>query len=112
MLQQALQKLTAEIAAVDKKNKYVPVVGGFLINHVRNNPEHAELILTEGKTIAGSLNAMQAEASKFVVNQCGVLSDEEGFNIVLKYYGVNVPEVAPAIATQAANFDLSLDDLL
>jgi hypothetical protein len=113
MLQQALQKLQTEIGSVDKKNKYVPVVGGFLINHVRNNPEHASLILVDGKTVSGSLEAMKAEAKKQASDGVGVLTDEEGFNVVLKYFGVDVPDpVAPEPEPTARNFNVSLDDLL
>lgn len=111
MLQQALQKLSAEIGSADKKNKYIPVVGGFLIDHVRNYPEHAELIMQEGKTIKGSLQVMSEEARKNAVDGCGVLTDEEGFNIVLKYFGVVVPET-PQPDVQPTNFKLSLDDFL
>ncbi|WP_138756463.1 hypothetical protein [Paenibacillus sinopodophylli] len=111
MLQQALQKISAEIGSADKKNKYVPVIGGFLINHVRENPEHARLITADGKSIAGSLTAMQAEAKKHAVNGCGVLTDEEGFNIVLRYFGVTIPDL-PIAALAPVNFEVSLDELL
>lgn len=108
MIQQAMQKIQAEIA--EKPNdKYVQVVGGFLINHVRSNPQDAELIMTDGKTIAGSLNAMREEARKHQSGGVGVLTDEEGFAIVLKYFGVNVSEKKQ---DPAADFNVSLEDLL
>jgi hypothetical protein len=110
MLQQALQKLQAEITG-NPKNSYVQAVGGFLIKHVQSNPKNAALFIAEGKTIAGSLEAMKTEAQKKKSGNVGVLTDEEGFNIVLKYYGVKVPETVPPQAT-AASFDASLDDLL
>lgn len=116
MLQLALQKISAEVGAADKKQRFVPVVGGFLMNHVRQHPEHAQLILVEGKTIAGSLDAMKAEAQKNAVNGCGMLTDEEGFNVVLRYYGatVEVKAAVPPVAAVAkpTNFSGSLDDLL
>ncbi|MNI25923.1 hypothetical protein D3C73_796020 [compost metagenome] len=111
MLQQALQKIGTEISA-EKKNKYLPAVGSFLINHLRNNPQDANKIMTEGKTIAGSLNAMKDEAKKNQDNGIGMLADEEAFNIVLKYYGVPVAEPERGTIAKAVNFDISLDDLM
>ncbi|NQX67957.1 hypothetical protein HQN90_17690 [Paenibacillus alba] len=111
MLQDALQKIGTEISA-EKKNKYAPAVGSFLINHLRNNPQDAGNILTEGKTIAGSLKAMREEAQKNQDGGIGMLSDEEAFNIVLKYYGIHVNEKVPVTMSKVANFDISLDDLM
>lgn len=109
-MKEALTKLQVEITT-NSKNKYVQVVGGFLINHVRNNPEDAQLIMAEGKTIVGSLEAMKAEGKKNQSNGVGVLTDQEGFAVVLKYFGVKVPEVEPT-PTPPAEFNVSLDDLL
>ncbi|OMF37462.1 hypothetical protein BK133_05240 [Paenibacillus sp. FSL H8-0548] len=111
MLQQALQKLSAEIGAADKKNKYVPVIGGFLINHVRENPDQAALILTKGKTIDGSLAEMAKVAQKEAYKGRAVMSDEDGFNIVLKYFGVTIPDL-PIAPAAPASFAVSIDDLL
>ncbi len=110
MLQQALQKLNAEISSADKKHKYIPVVGGFLINHVRNNPDHANLIMAEGKTLAGSVQAMAAEAKKIAFQGCGVLTDEDGFNIVLRYFGIDVPKKEPEPV--AVGLNINVDDML
>jgi hypothetical protein len=110
MIQQALQKIQAELA--EKPNeKYVQVVGGFLMRHLREHPEHAPQILADGKTIAGSLKAMREEAMKHQVNGVGVLTDEEGFSVVLKYFGCEVPGAAPATAT-ATKITTTIDDLL
>jgi hypothetical protein len=111
MLQDALKKIGAEIGA-DKKNKYVPVVGSFLINHLRNNPHDSAKIMEEGKTIAGSLKSMKEEAKKNQDDGVGMLTDDEAFNIVLKYYGVPVAELERETEPKAVNFDVSLDDLL
>lgn len=106
MLQQALQRLTQEIGA-DPKNKVVQSIGGFLSNYVRSHPEHAALIAAEGKTIKGSYKAMEDEARRQKVN---VMTDEEGFAIILKYYGVDVPKPEPEPV--AVGFSVSVDDLL
>lgn len=108
MLQQALQKIQAELA--EKPNdQYVQVVGGFLMKHLREHPEHAQQVLADGKTIAGSLNAMREEARKRQSNGVAVLSDEEGFRVVLKYYGIE-PDCPPA--ADAAKITTTIDDLL
>jgi hypothetical protein len=111
MLKQALDKLMAEIAAAPK-NKYVAVVGAYMMDHVRNHPEDAEKVMTEGKTIIASLEAMKAEAKKNQANGVGVLTDEEGYVIVLKYYGVDVPEAVPIpVPVAAPSISVTLDDL-
>ncbi|ANY70432.1 hypothetical protein BBD42_30995 [Paenibacillus sp. BIHB 4019] len=106
MLQQALRKLQADIGSADKVNKYVPVIGGFLINHIRENPTHSHLILVEGKSVEGSIQAMQQAA----IHSNGALTDEEAFAIVLQYFGVSVPKKEAEAAP--VHFNVSLDDLL
>lgn len=106
MLQQALQKIQQEVGS-DAKNGVVQSIGGFLANYVRNHPEHAGLIAAEGKTIKGSYKAMEDEARRQRVN---MMTDEEGFAIILKYYGVDVPKPEPEPA--AVGFNVSVDDLL
>lgn len=110
MLQQALQKLQAEVGE-KSKDAYVQHVGSFLIGHVRKHPEHAAFILTDGKTIVGSLGAMKEEARKHQSNGCSVLSDEAGFAVALKYFGVPVQGQQQAVPQP--EFSVStLDDLL
>ncbi|MDP4095450.1 hypothetical protein OIN60_01415 [Paenibacillus sp. P96] len=109
MLQQALQKLQQEIGK-HSKDAYVQHVGAFLMGYVRQHQEHAAFILTEGKTITGSLAAMKEEARKKQSNRVGVLSDQEGFDIVLKYFGVPMQQDKAAVA--APVLKASLDDLL
>lgn len=117
MLQQALQKIQAELAE-KPKDKYVQVIGSFLMDHVRNHPDHAPFILVEGKSIAGSLNAMKEEARKNQSNGVGVLTDEEGFAIVLKYFAIEAAKEPAAVVVSAAisptvpTFEATLDDLL
>lgn len=107
--------------ATNAKHAYIQVVGDFLLQHLERNPGAAEKVLAEGKTIKGSLSAMREVARKRQVDQCGVLTSDEGFAEVLKYYGIDSRPVAspPAIAApephsvrKASSFDVSLDDLL
>lgn len=123
MLDKAITKLRAEM---DQKanNPYVQVIGNFLINHVRGNPADAVTIASSDKTIEKSLDEMRREAEKKKVGNCAVLTDDEGFAIVLKYFGIRTgtikqpeknaaPETTPAAATVSPkSFDINLDDLL
>jgi len=109
MLQQALQKIQAEIATAPK-DEYVRYIGGCLISHVKTNPLDADKILTEGKTIVGSLAAMKSAAEKKKTGNMAMLTPDAGLAIVLKYYGVQVHQPEPVAV--APSFDVSLDDLL
>lgn len=74
----------------DVQNPYVMVVGKFLTDHLTKNPQDVEKYMKavdEKKTLSGSLLVMQEEARKTAVNNVAVLTDEQGFEIVLKYYG-------------------------
>ena len=124
MQTQAIEKIKAEMEQ-NRNNAYVQAVGGMLLQYMDSDPASAERILTEGKTISGSLAEMQKEARKKQVGNCAVLTDQEGFEIVLRYYGIEaVPEIQPkpvpktkavpvtVIAKPSTDFSVSLDDLL
>lgn len=95
MLEQAVAKIKTEMGA-NKDSAYVQVVGKFLLRHVDAFPACADKILAEGKTIVGSLSAMRSEANRQrartpagqVADTVGVLTDEEGFAVVLTYFGI------------------------
>lgn len=100
MLDQAKKKLNDEMAKAN--NSYVSVVGQFLLNHIASKPNDAEKILQDGKTISGSLSAMRSAAEKKKVNGVGVLTDQEGFNLVLAYYGIQGQATAPTLTPVAS----------
>lgn len=102
----ALAKLRAEMEQ-NQNNRYVQTVGKFLVDFIRRNPGAEANIMAEGKTIKGSLAAMKEEARKNQVDGVGMLTDEEGFAVVLKYYGI---DAAPKAASRG--LDVSLDDLV
>jgi len=120
---QAIEKIKAEMEQ-HRNNAYVQAVGGMLLQHIDVSPASAEQILTEGKTISGSLAEMQKEARKKQVGNCAVLTDQEGFAIVLNYFSIElVTGVQPSTVTSTVSvavkedkpntsFDVSLDDLL
>lgn len=85
-MKKAIEKLNDEME--NNKASYVQAVGGFLLQHLEEDATAADKILEEGKTIAGSLEEMRKEAEKQKVGNVAVLSDEDGFAAVLKYYGI------------------------
>lgn len=135
MLENAIKKLKAEMEA-NKSNAYIQNVGQYLIEYLGRQPDDAVNIMVDGKTIAKSLAFMRDEAKK----QSGggsfaVITPEQGYGIVMKYYDINNVHVPPAIIPKAAetvpepvtksiqvpapaaakssiDFDISLDDLL
>jgi len=111
-VQRALDKLKAEMDS--SKNPYVQVVGAFLVQHLGKNHQDAEKILVADKTIAKSLDAMKTEASKKKVGNCAVLTDAEGFGVVLKYFGIeaaaDVQVPAAPVPKPAVEFDVKLED--
>lgn len=124
MLSDAISKLKTEIES-EKKNPYIKVIGEFLIQQLEANPDQAEKVMVADKTIAKSLDAMKNEAKKKQQNGMAMLTDAEGFAIVLKYFGIKgeiVPTHAPAAPVQApkridetaaaSDFEIKLDDFL
>lgn len=123
MKSQAIDKIKAEMKK--DKNPYVQVIGQFLLQHVESDPRSAEKIMAKDKTIIKSLAAMQIEAQKKKVGNCAVLTDQEGFAIVLKYFGIDGPvetskpvkqehkeQRAEPAPTKSNDFDIKLEDLL
>ena len=119
MKENAVKKLTEEIEK-SRGNAYIECVGAFMIGHINFNPHDAEKIMAEGKTIQGSLAAMREEAQKKKTGNCAVLTDQEGFGIVLKYFGIDGSAPASDVKLfthqgqaqpEKKRFDISLDDL-
>lgn len=120
MLNNAIAKIQTEMTQ-NANNPYVQVIGGFLLQHLEANPGSAERILAEGKTIKDSFKEMQKEARKKQMDGCAMLTDAEGFAVVLKYFGIEalvntpvpaLPPARPEPTTSAVDFDIKLDDLL
>jgi hypothetical protein len=108
MLEKAKEKLLDEMGSND--SAYVQAVGGMLLDHIGRHPSDAEKILAEGKTISGSLKEMQSVARGKASGGVAVLTDAEGFAVVLKYFGIGGGQAAePA---PAADFSTSLDAYL
>jgi hypothetical protein len=113
MLNEAVSKIKVEM---ERKNDdpYVQVVGEFLLGYLKDNPGSAEQFMDPEKSIEKSLDEMRKAAEKKKKGTCAVLTDAEGFAIVLKYYGIELAQgglVEPA-AKPKVDFDVDLDDLL
>lgn len=119
MQTQAIAKLTAEMEA-NQNNSYIQAVGNFLIQHLQQRPEEAQFFLAEDKTIGKSLDAMRKAAEKQKNGNFAMLTDAEGFEVVLEYFGVKAASVVLPPADQAPvpkpkkeiDFDVKLEDLL
>lgn len=121
----AIDKIKAEMNR-EKATAYEKVIGSFLLQHLERHPEDAGKIGAEGKTIARSLRDMEAVARKKKVDNMAVLTPDEGFAIIMKYYGIEHGEKfnqliansspvvvnTPAPPASPKPFSVSLDDLL
>ena len=85
MIDKAKEKIREEMGK--SNNVSVIVIGEYLLKQIEVNKSAAEKIIDGEKTIEGSLQEMTKEAKKVAVKGCAVLTDEEGFKIVSKYYG-------------------------
>lgn len=111
MVEAAVTKLKAEMDGKGS-NDYIKLMGEFLIKHVQANPGAAEQVMAADKTIAKSLLAMQAEAKKKAVGGMAMLTDEEGFAIVLNYFGLQGGAPAAPPQVKQKRFDVSFEDFL
>jgi hypothetical protein len=113
MLEKAKEKLKLEMEQ-NKDNGYVQFIGQSLLDRLSDMPGEAEAILTEGKTIAKSLDAMAAEAKKKPrIGNCAMLTPDEGIKVVLHYFGIHdIRSMSPAPGGPADKFDIKLEDLL
>lgn len=115
-MEQALAKIHDELDK-NKDNEYIQCIGAYLADYLRSNPGAAANIMAEGKTIAGSLDAMRKVAEKKKKGNMAVLTPAEGYKAVLEYYEIqgNQPTTSKPSTQQPAvkpGFSVSLTDLL
>jgi len=119
MKAEAIKKINDELES--NKNTVISRIGEFIKNHVEICPDDAVKVLALDKNLKGAFGAMKDEARKNQVDGCGGMSDEEGYALVLKYFGIDTSFTpgtqeqqkqteAPKAHTGA--LELSLDDLL
>ena len=123
MLEKAVEKLRTEMTQ-NADNSYIQVVGEFLLQHLNANPAAAKKVITADKSIEKSLDEMKKAAGKKKVGNCAVLTDQEGFAVVLKYFGIDAvaqaaapvntitPTPVPGHTKPMIDFDVRLEDLL
>lgn len=113
--EQAIAKINLELEQ-GKNDSYIQVIGQFLIQQIEKTPGAGEAILAEDKSIKKSLDYMKSEAKKKAVNGFAMFTPDEGFTLVLKYFGIAVEGMeAPEPKIQAPKkklFDVKLNDLL
>lgn len=123
MVTEAVKKIKEEMGK--NNNPYVQVIGAFLIQHVEANPGAAEKVLDNGKSIIKSLDEMKKVAAKKAIGGVTVLTDQEGFEVILKYFGIETePSSVKAIITEkpkpvtvmekkkSIDFDVNLEDFI
>ena len=118
-MKEAIDKINQEMEG-NKDNPYIQYVGEYMIKYITENPQRAENITKEDKSVAGSLKFMNEKAKKIQKNGMAMFSQEEGFAIVLEYFGImEEPRVVPVLSVvkpseniKKKKIDISLDDLL
>lgn len=113
MLDQAITKINTEIQ--EKNQMHITKVGEFLKDYLKMDPNAAEKITQEGKTIQSSIKAMRDKAKESAVDGVAMLTEEEGFEIVLTYYEIDPADQQVAKEVEAIDvdsFDVKLDDFL
>lgn len=102
-----MDKIRDELAKDPRQ--YVQVVGEFLTGYLLKHPEAEEKIMAEGKSIGGSLRAMEDAARKVKQGSVAVLDDRTAFGIVLGYFGIEGEDgevasgVVPATRTSSVS---------
>lgn len=84
IIEKAVEKIKEEIQKDD--NPYMNLIGNYVLQQLEVNKPSAEKIVAGSKTLSGSLEEMEKEAKKVAKNGVGILTDEEGFAIVAKYF--------------------------
>ena len=110
----AMDKLRDEMAE-NAGSRYVQVVGEYLTDYLLNHPEAEAAILTDGKSIKGSLSAMEAEARKVKTGSVAVLDDQTAFGIVRGYFGIaeaeDVSKKAENVSKKAEDVSKRVEDV-
>ena len=92
----AVDAIRDEMAA-NPKDGAIDIIGNFLSALLRLNPQHADKIIAEKKSIKGAMGAMKNEAAKHKSGSWGCVDFYTGMKIVLEYYGL------PAMETSEIN---------
>ena len=99
MKQEAIEKLRTEMGA-NPSHPYFQVVGTYLIGYLEQHEDFAPNILKEGRTIKDSIGAMQEVAKNNKLGNVGVLTDEQGFQVVVDYFAKDLVTPTPAVTPE------------
>lgn len=89
MVEKAIEKIKKEM---EKGTPYIQAIGNYVLTQIEVNGEAAKEVAYGKKTLKDALENVKGEARKQAVNNCAVLTDEEVFKIVAKYYGFTVEQ--------------------
>lgn len=88
MLADAIQRIENEIDS-EKSNPNIKIIGEFMIQYIQLNPSAAAVVCTNGKFLSGAYKAIEDYARKKPRHgNCVAVSPDEGFEQVLKYFGI------------------------
>ena len=113
IIEQAIEKVKEEM-----KNSSLKIIGEYVLKHLEVNKNAAKNIVEGKKNLKGSIDAMRREAEKVKVGNMAILTEEEGFKIVDKYFGfvgvqeeMEVREAPKEELKTKKKFSMGLEDL-
>lgn len=86
----ALDKIRDEMAA-EHNHPGIQFLGGWLTGQLEQNPEIAEKILEEGKTVKAAFAQIYSYASKHKTGNFAFVPPEKALEIVGEFYGIAIP---------------------
>ena len=93
MIKKATEKVESEMKKYEN-DRSIQRVGNFLLQQLAKDNDVAIKILDPEKSIEKSMDYMQKQVEKTIEKLkktgvvTGVITDEEGFELILKYYGI------------------------
>lgn len=90
---EAIAKINAEMQK-DPNNGQVEIIGHYIIDRASLEPECADLITVEDKTLTGAMKTLMDSARKKAKNRCAILTHQEVFSIIDQYFGFTLNEGA------------------
>ena len=119
--QKAVDRIRDEMAK-ESANPGIQFIGGWLTGQLEQQPELAEKLLDEKKSIKGAFEQIRSYASKHKTGNFAFVPPEKAQEIVGEYYGIetqalgDTPQAAggqlPSAEGSRERTGLDLDDLL
>ena len=106
-MQKAIEKINAEMQK-NPTNEYMEIVGHYIIDRCTGSAQ-AAIAVNGGKSLSGAMEAIKAEAKKKAKDGCGVLRDNEIFDIIDKYLSAPADEQARAESIRAVDGDKAVN---